>query len=167
MHFDKFQTFTEISKTESFRFRELTYFGGSFVEINFPVLMLISLLSHSTVPVRIIFLRDPEPQHHWCFPFAVDGNPEPTIKWLINGKALKENRYTYTQLIPDTTDGSQKHGCLFLNQPTHINNGRYTLIVENRLGRDEATVYGMFMDNPFEPHDPEGIIPGEVFFRMK
>ncbi|XP_074539139.1 high affinity nerve growth factor receptor isoform X1 [Halichoeres trimaculatus] len=110
-------------------------------------------------PVRIIFLRDPEPQHHWCFPFAVDGNPEPTIKWLVNGKKLIENLYTYTQLIPDTTDGSVKHGCLFLNQPTHINNGRYTLIVENRLGRDEATVYGMFMDNPFEPHDPEGIIP--------
>ncbi|KAM6995533.1 high affinity nerve growth factor receptor [Tautogolabrus adspersus] len=108
-------------------------------------------------PVKIIFLWDAVQQHHWCFPFAVDGNPEPTITWLWNGKELKESRYTYTQLIPDTADGSVKHGCLFLNKPTHFNNGKYTLIVENTLGRDEATANGMFMVNPFD--DPEGIIP--------
>jgi hypothetical protein len=38
--------------------------------------------------VRILFLRKAERQHHWCFPFAVDGNPEPTIQWLYNGKEL-------------------------------------------------------------------------------
>uniref|UniRef100_A0A667WVZ7 Tyrosine-protein kinase receptor n=1 Tax=Myripristis murdjan TaxID=586833 RepID=A0A667WVZ7_9TELE len=110
-------------------------------------------------PVKIIFLRDAESQHHWCFPFAVDGNPEPSIRWLYNGSALTETRYTYTQLIPDTDDGSVKHGCLFLNKPTHLNNGYYTIIVENKLGRDEATATGKFMDNPFDPFDPEGIIP--------
>lgn len=65
------------------------------------------------------------------------------------------------QLIPDSGDGSVKHGCLFLNKPTHINNGNYTLIVQNKLGRDEATATGMFMENPFDPLDPEGIIPGD------
>ncbi|CAJ1063005.1 high affinity nerve growth factor receptor isoform X2 [Xyrichtys novacula] len=110
-------------------------------------------------PVKILFLRDAVQQHHWCFPFAVDGNPEPTIKWLYNGKKVTENTYIYTQFIPDTTDGSVKHGCLFLNKPTHINNGKYTLITENGLGRDEASANGTFMINPFEPHDPEGIIP--------
>ncbi|XP_056142975.1 high affinity nerve growth factor receptor [Lampris incognitus] len=110
-------------------------------------------------PVKIIFLRDAEPQHHWCFPFAVDGNPEPIISWLYNGSELSEGLYTYTQLIPDSEDGSVKHGCLYLDKPTHINNGHYTLIVENRLGRDEATAIGNFMDNPFGPFDPEGIIP--------
>ncbi|KAM6967923.1 high affinity nerve growth factor receptor [Aplochiton taeniatus] len=110
-------------------------------------------------PVKIIFLRDAEQQHHWCFPFAVDGNPEPTIQWLYNHSSLQEGRYTYTQLIPDSDDGSVKHGCLFLNKPTHLNNGLYTLIVENKLGRDQATATGMFMDNPFDPFDPEGIIP--------
>ncbi|KAM4600421.1 high affinity nerve growth factor receptor [Polymixia lowei] len=110
-------------------------------------------------PVKIIFLRDAEPQHHWCFPFAVDGNPEPSINWLYNGSALKEGRYTFTQLITDSDDGSVKHGCLFLNKPTHLNNGYYTLIVANRLGRDQATATGKFMDNPFDPSDPEGIIP--------
>ncbi|XP_028280765.1 high affinity nerve growth factor receptor isoform X2 [Parambassis ranga] len=111
-------------------------------------------------PVKILFLRDAVPQHNWCFPFAVDGNPEPTITWLYNGVRLKENIYTYTQLIQDSGDGSVSHGCLFLNKPTHLNNGNYTLIVKNKLGRDEATATGMFMDNPFDPFDPEGIIPG-------
>uniref|UniRef100_A0A3B4TV55 Tyrosine-protein kinase receptor n=1 Tax=Seriola dumerili TaxID=41447 RepID=A0A3B4TV55_SERDU len=110
-------------------------------------------------PVKIVFLRDAVQQHFWCFPFAVDGNPEPSFTWLYNGKLLNETAYTYTQFIPDSSDGSVKHGCLFLNKPTHINNGYYTLIVENKLGRDEATATGMFMDNPFDPLDPEGIIP--------
>ncbi|XP_031135270.1 high affinity nerve growth factor receptor isoform X1 [Sander lucioperca] len=110
-------------------------------------------------PVKILFLRDAVQQHHWCFPFAVDGNPEPIITWQYNGNKLKESIYTYTQLIPDSGDGSVKHGCLFLNKPTHINNGFYTLIVQNKLGRDEATATGIFMDNPFDPLDPEGIIP--------
>ncbi|TDH11406.1 hypothetical protein EPR50_G00060420 [Perca flavescens] len=110
-------------------------------------------------PVKILFLRDAVPQHHWCFPFAVDGNPEPSITWQFNGNNLKESMYTYTQLIPDSGDGSVKHGCLFLNKPTHLNNGFYTLIVQNKLGRDEATATGIFMANPFEPFDPEGIIP--------
>ncbi|KAF0031761.1 hypothetical protein F2P81_016316 [Scophthalmus maximus] len=110
-------------------------------------------------PVRILFLRDAVQQHFWCFPFAVDGNPEPSINWLYNGKVLRESVYTYTQFITDSSDGSVKHGCLFLNKPTHINNGFYTLIVQNKLGRDEATANGSFMTNPFDPLDPEGIIP--------
>ncbi|XP_058503526.1 high affinity nerve growth factor receptor isoform X2 [Solea solea] len=110
-------------------------------------------------PVKILFLRDAVQQHYWCFPFAVDGNPEPSISWLYNGNQLIETAYAYTQFITDSADGSVKHGCLFLNKPTHINNGYYTLVVQNKLGRDEATAIGMFMDNPFDPLDPEGIIP--------
>ncbi|XP_060756402.1 high affinity nerve growth factor receptor [Neoarius graeffei] len=110
-------------------------------------------------PVKILFLRPPEQQHHWCFPFAVDGNPAPKIRWLYNNVPLVETQFTYTQLIPDSDDGSVQHGCLFLNKPTHLNNGNYTLVVENVLGRDEATAIGNFMDNPFDPFDPEGIIP--------
>ncbi|XP_053183362.1 high affinity nerve growth factor receptor [Scomber japonicus] len=110
-------------------------------------------------PAKILFLRNAEPQHHWCFPFAVDGNPDPVITWLYEQKELKETTYRFTQFIPDAADGSVKHGCLFLNKPTHIDNGNYTMIVRNRLGKDEATATGMFMDNPFDPFDPEGIIP--------
>ncbi|KAL6109646.1 ntrk1 [Pungitius sinensis] len=110
-------------------------------------------------PVRIIYLKNAVPQHHWCFPFKVDGNPDPQISWRYNGADLKETQFMYTQFIPDSGDGSVKHGCLFLNKPTHINNGQYTLIAQNRLGRDEATASGMFMVNPFDPSDPEGIFP--------
>ncbi len=95
------------------------------------------------------------------FPFAVDSNPPASIRWLYNNLPLIETRYAYTELIRDAADGSRQHGCLFLNKPTHLNNGNYTLIVENKLGRDQATRYGKFMDNPFDPLDPEGIIPGE------
>ncbi|GLD53137.1 high affinity nerve growth factor receptor isoform X1, partial [Lates japonicus] len=110
-------------------------------------------------PVKIIFLRDAVQQHFWCFPFAVDGNPEPSFTWLHNGKLLNETVYTYTQFITDSSDGSVKHGCLFLNKPTHLNNGLYTLIVQNKLGRDQATATGNFMDNPFGTLDPDGAIP--------
>ncbi|XP_061573421.1 high affinity nerve growth factor receptor [Cololabis saira] len=111
-------------------------------------------------PGRIVFLSDAVPQHNWCFPFAVDGNPEPSVTWLYNGATFKETPLQYMQFIPDLGDGSVKHGCLFLNKPTHINNGNYTLLVENRLGRDEATAVGMFMDNPFPSGEsPEGMIP--------
>ncbi|XP_056617764.1 high affinity nerve growth factor receptor [Triplophysa dalaica] len=110
-------------------------------------------------PVQILYLRSPESQHHWCIPFVLDSNPLATIKWLYNNKPLIENRYTYTELIRDASDGSKQHGCLYLNKPTHLNNGYYTLMVDNKLGQDEATVNGKFMDNPFDPLDPEGIIP--------
>ncbi|XP_072316601.1 high affinity nerve growth factor receptor [Eucyclogobius newberryi] len=110
-------------------------------------------------PARILFLKDAVPMHHWCFPFAVDGNPEPNITWLYNGRVLRENRFAYTELITDSSDGSEKHGCLYLNKPTHINNGFYTLLAQNQLGRDQANASGSFMDNPFDPFDPEGIIP--------
>ncbi|XP_062255771.1 high affinity nerve growth factor receptor [Platichthys flesus] len=110
-------------------------------------------------PVKIVFLKNAVQQHFWCFPFAVDGNPEPSISWLYNDEELIENRFQYTQIIPDSLDGSEKHGCLFLNKPTHMNNGNYTLIVQNKLGRDSATAIGNFMDNPFDEADPEGSFP--------
>ncbi|XP_075899433.1 high affinity nerve growth factor receptor [Nelusetta ayraudi] len=110
-------------------------------------------------PARIIFLQNAEQHHHWCFPFSVDGNPEPSITWLYNGKELKQSPYTYTNLLPDAGDGSVKHGCLSLNKPTHLNNGLYTLVAENKLGSDNATATGTFMDNPFGPYNPEWVFP--------
>uniref|UniRef100_A0A3Q2Y4Y3 Tyrosine-protein kinase receptor n=2 Tax=Hippocampus comes TaxID=109280 RepID=A0A3Q2Y4Y3_HIPCM len=110
-------------------------------------------------PAKILNLSDAVQLHHWCFSFVVDGNPEANISWLYEGAELKETAFTYTQLIPDSSDGSKKHGCLSLDKPTHINNGRYTLLVDNKLGKDNATAIGKFMDNPFGLFDPEGIIP--------
>ncbi|XP_035286462.1 high affinity nerve growth factor receptor isoform X2 [Anguilla anguilla] len=110
-------------------------------------------------PVKIIFLRNAVQHHNWCFPFAVDGNPAPNITWRYKGKPLAESWLIFTHLITEREDGSVQHGCLSLNKPTHLNNGNYTLIVKNDLGSAEETATGNFMENPFEPSDPEGLIP--------
>ncbi|MGH0172761.1 UNVERIFIED_CONTAM: hypothetical protein FKN15_010236, partial [Acipenser sinensis] len=109
-------------------------------------------------PPKILELGNAVPQHHWCFPFSVDGNPTPNISWLYNGSELQESMYIFTQVIRDESDGSKTHGCLAFNKPTHLNNGNYTLVVNNSLGGAAATACGMFMDNPFD--NPEGLIPG-------
>ncbi|XP_077576279.1 high affinity nerve growth factor receptor [Stigmatopora nigra] len=109
-------------------------------------------------PAKIVYLGNAVPMHHWCFPFIVDGNPEVNISWLYRGRELRETVLTYTDIIADSGDGSKKHGCLYLDKPTHMNNGLYTLMVDNRLGGARANATGDFMDNPFGS-DPEGIIP--------
>ncbi|XP_028647334.1 high affinity nerve growth factor receptor [Erpetoichthys calabaricus] len=108
-------------------------------------------------PAEIHFLGDAVPQHHWCFPFIVDGNPAPSFRWLLNGTELPTSPYIFTQITSEVDDGSKLHGCLVLNKPTHLNNGNYTLIVNNGLGAATARAVGIFMDSP--PGDPEGIIP--------
>ncbi|KAI1886063.1 hypothetical protein AGOR_G00210170 [Albula goreensis] len=109
-------------------------------------------------PVKILWLKDPEQQHHWCIPFLVDGNPAPNITWLYNGETLVQSGYIFTMLITDSGDGSEQHGCLNLDKPTHLNNGCYTLIVNNGLGRDERSIDAFIMENPFGTNDPEGKI---------
>ncbi|XP_008428979.2 high affinity nerve growth factor receptor isoform X3 [Poecilia reticulata] len=109
-------------------------------------------------PAKIIFFKDAVKHHHWCFPFAVDGNPNTHISWFFNGEPYRKNNFIFIQYIPDSNDGSVKHGCLTLNKPTHMNNGNYTLVAVNELGGENATAFGMFMENPFDKGDPEGII---------
>uniref|UniRef100_A0A3B3VF80 Tyrosine-protein kinase receptor n=1 Tax=Poecilia latipinna TaxID=48699 RepID=A0A3B3VF80_9TELE len=110
-------------------------------------------------PAKIIFFKDAVKHHNWCFPFVVDGNPEPYISWFFNGEPYKNNKnFIFIQFITDSNDGSVKHGCLTLDKPTHMNNGNYTLVAVNKLGGENATVFGMFMENPFDQGDPEGII---------
>ena len=53
-----------------------------------------------TVPVKIVFLKDAVQQHFWCFPFAVDGNPEPSIAWRYNDEELIETKYTIHPDLP-------------------------------------------------------------------
>uniref|UniRef100_A0A8C6WVK3 receptor protein-tyrosine kinase n=1 Tax=Neogobius melanostomus TaxID=47308 RepID=A0A8C6WVK3_9GOBI len=111
-------------------------------------------------PARILFLEDPVPMHHWCFPFAVDGNPEPNITWLYNGKVFRENRFAFTSFIPDASDGSEKRGCLYLNKPRTSTTACTPCWPRTGWGGDQANATGIFMDNPFDPSDPDGIIPG-------
>ncbi|XP_052036147.1 high affinity nerve growth factor receptor isoform X3 [Apodemus sylvaticus] len=96
-------------------------------------------------------------QHHWCIPFSVDGQPTPSLRWLFNGSVLNETSFIFTQFLESTlTNETVRHGCLRLNQPTHVNNGNYTLLAANPYGQAVASIMAAFMDNPFEfnPEDP-------------
>ncbi|XP_038958932.1 high affinity nerve growth factor receptor isoform X1 [Rattus norvegicus] len=96
-------------------------------------------------------------QHHWCIPFSVDGQPAPSLRWFFNGSVLNETSFIFTQFLESAlTNETMRHGCLRLNQPTHVNNGNYTLLAANPYGQAAASIMAAFMDNPFEfnPEDP-------------
>lgn len=97
--------------------------------------------------------------HHWCIPFSVDGQPAPSLRWLFNGSVLNETGFIFTEFLEPAANETVRHGCLRLNQPTHVNNGNYTLLAANPSGRAAASIMAAFMDNPFE-FNPEDPIPG-------
>ncbi|XP_004436300.1 PREDICTED: high affinity nerve growth factor receptor [Ceratotherium simum simum] len=103
-----------------------------------------------------VHLQTAVEQHHWCIPFSVDGQPTPSLRWLFNGSVLNETSFIFTEFIESAANETVRHGCLRLNQPTHVNNGNYTLLATNPYGRAAASVMVAFMDNPFEfnPEDP-------------
>ncbi|XP_008262512.1 high affinity nerve growth factor receptor [Oryctolagus cuniculus] len=94
--------------------------------------------------------------HHWCIPFSVDGQPAPSLHWLFNGSVLNETSFIFTEFLEPAANETMRHGCLRLNQPTHVNNGNYTLLATNPSGQAAASIMAAFMDNPFEfnPEDP-------------
>ncbi|KAL1777905.1 high affinity nerve growth factor receptor isoform X1 [Sigmodon hispidus] len=115
-----------------------------------------------SVPVIVSFpasvhLGPAVEQHHWCIPFSVDGQPAPSLRWFFNGSVLNETSFIFTQFLDSTlTNETMRHGCLRLNQPTHVNNGNYTLLAANPYGQAADSIMVSFMDNPFEfnPEDP-------------
>ncbi|NXW45144.1 NTRK1 factor, partial [Nyctiprogne leucopyga] len=117
-----------------------------------------SVVLNVTFPPVILLLHEAIPQHFWCIPFSVDGNPLPSIRWLFNGTALTEGPYIHTRIVEYEHNSTVLHGCLQLNRPTHVNNGNYTLLVHNPLGSTARSVQGRFMENPFS-FSPEEPIP--------
>ncbi|XP_053463257.1 high affinity nerve growth factor receptor isoform X2 [Nycticebus coucang] len=101
-------------------------------------------------------LQEAVEQHHWCIPFTVDGQPAPSLRWLFNGFVLNETSFIFTEFLEPAANETVRHGCLRLNQPTHVNNGNYTLLAANPSGQAADSVVAAFMDNPFEfnPEDP-------------
>ncbi|XP_075381060.1 high affinity nerve growth factor receptor [Mycteria americana] len=117
-----------------------------------------SVVLNVTFPPVILLLHEAIPQHFWCIPFSVDGNPVPSIRWLFNGTVLTEGPYIHTRIVEYEHNSTVLHGCLQLNRPTHVNNGNYTLLVRNPLGFAARSVQGRFMENPFS-FSPEEPIP--------
>uniref|UniRef100_A0A8D2DYP8 Tyrosine-protein kinase receptor n=1 Tax=Sciurus vulgaris TaxID=55149 RepID=A0A8D2DYP8_SCIVU len=94
----------------------------------------------------ITFLESPTSDHHWCIPFTVKGNPKPALQWFYNGAILNESKYICTKI--HVTNHTEYHGCLQLDNPTHMNNGDYTLIAKNEYGKDERQISAHFMGWP-------------------
>ncbi|TSL97346.1 BDNF/NT-3 growth factors receptor [Bagarius yarrelli] len=97
-------------------------------------------------------LMDAIPDHHWCIPFSVSGNPQPKLHWLLSGEPLVEGAFISTR-IHDYSE-HEYHGCLQLDSPTHINNGEYTLQASNPYGNDRKSVFAHFMRNPWNDDTP-------------
>uniref|UniRef100_A0A3B3VTG3 Tyrosine-protein kinase receptor n=1 Tax=Poecilia latipinna TaxID=48699 RepID=A0A3B3VTG3_9TELE len=98
------------------------------------------------VAPQITKLSDAIADHHWCIPFSVAANPEPRIKWYRDNVEVTEGEYIMT-MIHDITE-REYHGCLQLDNPTHINNGLYRLEVQNKYGSDEKEITAHFMRKP-------------------
>lgn len=88
-------------------------------------------------------------KNDWVFVFILlSGNPQPKFKWYLNNQEVTEGEYIMT-IIHDITE-REYHGCLQLDNPTHLNNGRYMLEVKNEYGFDRKAVDAHFMRTPWD-----------------
>lgn len=96
------------------------------------------------VPPVILKLEEPERRHHTCIEFTVRGFPHPTLRWLYKGQEI-QNPYIRPEM-----DQYQDYleGCLTFENPTHYDNGNYTLVATNPLGTVTKTVFGHFLEAP-------------------
>ena len=85
-------------------------------------------------------------QVYRSFKFRIHGYPKPNITWLKNGFALDvptrgqhDPMMTYNMKSFNTS--SNIIGCLNFKTATPRHKGRYTLIAENRYGRDNSSIF--------------------------
>ncbi|XP_034090866.1 neurotrophic tyrosine kinase, receptor, type 2a isoform X2 [Gymnodraco acuticeps] len=104
-------------------------------------------------PPKITKLTDAIPDHHWCIPFSMSGNPKPELLWYQDDTLVMEGKFIVT-MIHDVTE-REFHGCLQLDSPTHLNNGRYKLVATNKYGTDTKEVEAHFMTKPWEEADKD------------
>ncbi|XP_039989052.1 NT-3 growth factor receptor [Xiphias gladius] len=107
-------------------------------------------------PPSVVKLKEPERRHDTCIEFTVRGSPHPTLRWFYKDKEI-----SHTEYVRPDMDIYQDYieGCLTFKNPTHHNNGNYTLEATNYLGVATSTVYGHFLDNPFEEPDYGYVTP--------
>ncbi|CAG03100.1 unnamed protein product, partial [Tetraodon nigroviridis] len=99
----------------------------------------------TSIPPVILRLAEPEQRHDTCIEFTVRGYPHPKLRWFHEHKEIQQNDYIRTEM-----DYYQDYleGCLTFQNPTHINNGNYTLEASNALGTVTKTVFGHFLIAP-------------------
>lgn len=74
------------------------------------------------------------------------GFPHPTLRWFHNDREILESDYIRTEMAYYQ---DYLEGCLSFENPTHYDNGNYTLEATNSLGSVTKTVYGYFLEPPF------------------
>uniref|UniRef100_A0AAQ6AL99 Tyrosine-protein kinase receptor n=1 Tax=Amphiprion ocellaris TaxID=80972 RepID=A0AAQ6AL99_AMPOC len=98
-------------------------------------------------PPTIVKLKEPERRHDTCIEFTVRGSPHPTLRWFYKDKEISHSEYVRPDMDIYQDD---IEGCLTFKNPTHHNNGNYTLEATNYLGVTTSSVYGHFLDKPFD-----------------
>ncbi|KAF5888958.1 NT-3 growth factor receptor-like, partial [Clarias magur] len=98
-------------------------------------------------PPTIIRFEKPEKWHDTCMMFIVRGQPLPEVNFLYKDSQLPQT--TYINMAADVYRDSLE-GCLIFKNPTHHNNGNYTLQARNTLGVATKTVDAHFMGAPFD-----------------
>ncbi|KAL0965787.1 hypothetical protein UPYG_G00285700 [Umbra pygmaea] len=106
-------------------------------------------------PPTILELQEPVKNHHWCIPFTVTGNPKPELQWYHQDQELHKQDYIKTEI--SESFGSVHHGCLQLDNPTHIHNGQYRLVAKNEYGEDRKVINANFLVPP--DYDPDTELP--------
>ncbi|XP_041930206.1 LOW QUALITY PROTEIN: NT-3 growth factor receptor [Alosa sapidissima] len=97
-------------------------------------------------PPVILKLEEPEHRHETCIEFMVRANPsQPSLRWFHKGKEILTSPYIRVE-AEQYRDFQE--GCLNFRNPTHYDNGNYTLVVSNSLGTVNKTVFGHFLDAP-------------------
>ncbi|PWA19938.1 hypothetical protein CCH79_00016588, partial [Gambusia affinis] len=96
-------------------------------------------------PPSIEKLKEPERRHDTCIEFTVRGSPHPSLRWFHENKEISHNEYIRQDMDIYNDD---LEGCLLFKNPTHYNNGNYTLKATNYLGEVNRTVYGHFLEMP-------------------
>ncbi|KAM3870036.1 NT-3 growth factor receptor [Diretmus argenteus] len=101
-------------------------------------------------PPSIMKLEEPERRHDTCIEFTVRGSPHPTLRWFHKDLEIPHSEYVRTEM---EIYQDYLEGCLTFKNPTHHNNGNYTLEASNFLGVAVKTVYGHFLNKPFDDMD--------------
>uniref|UniRef100_A0A8C1UR12 Tyrosine-protein kinase receptor n=1 Tax=Cyprinus carpio TaxID=7962 RepID=A0A8C1UR12_CYPCA len=110
----------------------------------------VSLQLAVLFPPVILKLDEPVRRHHTCIEFTVRGFPHPTLRWFHKGREILQSEYIHMEMeyYQDFLEG-----CLTFQNPTHYDNGNYTLVASNSLGSVTKTVYGYFLEPPFIEDD--------------
>uniref|UniRef100_A0A8C4ZRW5 Tyrosine-protein kinase receptor n=1 Tax=Gadus morhua TaxID=8049 RepID=A0A8C4ZRW5_GADMO len=109
----------------------------------------VQLIVH--YPPLIMKLKEPYKRHDTCIEFTVAGSPHPTLRWYYRDQEILHDEFVRTEFDIYKDD---VEGCLMFKNPTHFNNGNYTLVASNILGVATKTVYGHFLNKPFFPDTP-------------